>query len=47
MEQDSKRIVLPKHLQHEMLKFFIKSAVPKKMKQASKPLSEKNDRREQ
>ncbi len=44
MEQDSKSIQIPKQMQLEMLKFFLKTSVPKKVKENSEPLSKKNDR---
>jgi len=41
------KIILPKELQNEMIKFFLDVAIrQKKQKQLEKRLSEKNDRSE-
>ena len=38
MVEDNKKITLPKNLQIQMLKFFIKTSIPRSIKQKS-PLS--------
>ena len=46
--EEPERIVLPKQLQIDMLKFFLRTSIPRKMKQqqqeAENSLSEKSDR---
>jgi len=41
-EETKKKIILPEKLQAEMMKFFLKTSIPrKKMEQQAKPLSKK------
>ena len=53
MQEDNAKIVLPKELQKQMIKFFLKTSVPRKKKEQmtknqSQLLSEKNtDRSEE
>jgi len=39
--QEDKKITLPKEIQEEMLKFFLKTSIPKKKKEKTSLLSEK------
>jgi hypothetical protein len=46
MSEPAKKIVLPKALQIEMLKFFLRTSIPRKKKLKSKPISLETDRGE-
>jgi len=50
MAEEPERITLPKDLQVEMLKFFLRTSIPRKMKadrqKAQNPLSEISDKGE-
>jgi len=37
MEGEKKKIVLPKELQIKMLQFFLKTSIPRKMREQNKP----------
>ena len=37
MENENKKITLPKKLQIEMLNFFMKTSIPRKMREKEKP----------
>ena len=41
MSEDNKKIKLPKDLQVQMLKFFMKTSIPRKKKEKINQLSEK------
>ena len=43
-ENTGKKIILPKDLQIEMLKFFLKTSIPRKKQQQASALSENSDR---
>ena len=43
-EGNNKKITLPKNLQIQMLKFFLKTSIPRKKKKQINPLSEKQER---
>jgi len=43
-ENERKKITLPKDLQKEMLKFFLKTSIPRKKQQQASALSETSDR---
>ena len=40
MEEENQKITLPKELQEQMIKFFLKTSVPKKKNEDSNLLSE-------
>ncbi len=42
MENEQKKIVIPKELQIKMLNFFLKTSIPRKKKQRMNPLSKIN-----
>ena len=44
MNEEKKVITLPKELQIEMMKFFLKTSIPRKKKQEMNDLSKKHDR---
>lgn len=41
MNEDGKKIILPKNLQIQMLKFFLKTSIPRSKKNNDNPLSPK------
>jgi hypothetical protein len=46
MADETAKLELPRSLQIEMLKFFLRTSAPRKQKLKSQPLSDKNDRGE-
>jgi hypothetical protein len=44
MSKTKKEITLPKQLQIEMMRFFLKTSIPRKKKQQMNSLSDNNDR---
>ena len=44
MGEEKKVIILPKQMQIEMMKFFLKTSIPRKKKQKMNGLSKQNDR---
>jgi len=44
MAEERKEIILPKQTQTEMMKFFLKTSIPRKKKQQLKNLSNSSDR---
>ena len=40
MKEDNGKIILPKELQREMLKFFLKTSIPRKKQEKNRLLSE-------
>ena len=42
MKEENGKITLPKELQREMLKFFMKTSIPRKKQEKMRLLSEKN-----
>jgi len=44
VSEDKKRITLPKNLQVEIMKFFLKTSIPKIKKEKESRLSKSNDR---
>ena len=45
MKEENGKITLPKELQREMLKFFMKTSIPRKKQEKMRLLSEKNSDR--
>ena len=46
MNEENKKITLPKELQKEMIKFFLKTSIPRKKQEKNRLLSEqKSDTR--
>ena len=43
MKEDNGKITLPKELQKEMLKFFMKTSIPRKKQEKIRLLSEKQN----
>ncbi|MCL2095726.1 MAG: hypothetical protein FWH10_02345 [Oscillospiraceae bacterium] len=43
MNDEKKKADLPKEVQIQMMKFFLKTSIPKSIKNKNKPLSEKSE----
>ena len=44
LQKDGQKIILPKEIQIEMMKFFLKTSIPKKKREEKTRLSNTNDR---
>ena len=45
MKEDNSKLTIPKELQKEMLKFFMKTSIPRKKQEKIRLLSEQNSDR--